>query len=147
MSVEFLMEISQNLFNLEQIRAGVGTDNTLIFEEITGELEAYILEESDDADSTEGVFDFLTSLPEQLDGEFEELLDGDSDKKRFLRALSKIFALLLNTKVDTAGKNLKKKILKITIEKTIKIWQATVRRMTLAGWSTEVEEEQFILSK
>ena len=113
MSVEFLMEISQNLFNLEQIRAGVETDNTLIFEEITGELEAYILEESDDADSTEGVFDFLTSLPEQLDGEFEELLDGDSDKKRFLRALSKIFALLLNTKVDTAGKNLKKKYLKL----------------------------------
>ena len=76
--------------------------------------------ENDDADSADGVFDFLTSLADQVQGEFEELLDGDSDKKRFLRALSKIFALLVNTKVDTAEKI--KKILKIAIETIIKIW-------------------------
>lgn len=35
--------------------------------------------------------------------------------------LSKIFALLLNTKVDTAEKI--KRIIKITIKTTIKIWQ------------------------
>ena len=76
--------------------------------------------ENDDADSADGVFDFLTPLADQVQGEFEELLDGDSDKKRFLRALSKIFALLVNTKVDTAEKI--KKILKIAIETIIKIW-------------------------
>ena len=92
----------------------------MIFEEITRELEAYLLEESDDADLTDSVSDFLTSLADQVQGEFEELLDGNSDKKRFLRALSKIIALLLNTKVDTAEKILK--ILKIAIEATIKIW-------------------------
>ena len=102
MSVENLMETSENLFDLEQLGAGVETDNTLIFEEITRKLEAYLLKESDVADSTDGVFDFLISLANQIQEEFEELLDGDSDKKRFLRALSKIFALLLNTKVDTA---------------------------------------------
>ena len=102
MSVENLMETSENLFDLEQLGAGVETDNTLIFEEITRKLEAYLLKESDDVDSTDGVFDFLISLANQIQEEFEELLDGDSDKKRFLRALSKIFALLLNTKVDTA---------------------------------------------
>ena len=41
-------------------------------------------------------------------------------KKRFLRALSKTFALLLYTKVDTAEK--RKKILKIAREKSIEIW-------------------------
>ena len=120
MSVKSLMEMSENLFTLEQIGVGVETYNTLIFEEITKELEAYLLEESDETDSTDGIFDFLALLADQVQGEFEELLDGNSDKKLFLRALLKIFALLLNTKVVTAEKT--KKILKIAIETTIKIW-------------------------
>ena len=62
MSVENLMEISEDLFILEQLGAGFETDNTLIFEEITRKLEAYLSKESDDTDSTNGVFDFLTSL-------------------------------------------------------------------------------------
>ena len=115
-----LVEMLENLFGLEHIVANVGTDNALIFEEITRKLEVYLLEESNDADSIDGVFDFLTSLAHQVQEEFEELLDGKSDKKLFLRAL-KIFALLLNTKVDTGEKI--KKILKIAIESTIKIWQ------------------------
>ena len=122
MSVESLMELLENLFDLEQIRAVVETNNILIFEEITRELEVYLLKVSNDADSTDGVFDFLTSLADQVQGEFEELLDGYTNKKkRFLRALSKIFALLLNTKVDPAEKI--KKLLKIAVETTIKIWQ------------------------
>ena len=120
MSLENLMEMSENLFSLEQLGASIETDNTSILEEITRELDAYLLEESDDADSTDSVFEFLTSLLDQVHGEFEELLDGNSDKKCFLRALLKIFALLLNTKVVTAEKI--KKILKIAIETTIKIW-------------------------
>ena len=114
------MEMSENLFSLEQIGAGIKTNNMLIFEEITKELEVYLLEESDETDSTDSVFNFLTTLVDPVQGEFEELLDGDSDKKHFLRALSKIFTLLLNTKVDTAEKI--KKIFKIAIEITIKIW-------------------------
>ena len=88
MSVQNLMEISENLFTLEQIGVGVETYNTLIFEEITKELEAYLLEESDETDSTDGIFDFLALLADQVQGEFEELIDGNSDKKRFLRAFS-----------------------------------------------------------
>ena len=41
-------------------------------------------------------------------------------KKCFLKLLSKIFALLLNTKVGTADEI--KKIIKIAIETTVKIW-------------------------
>ena len=105
MSLENLMATSEeDLFKFKQKGAGLDTDNTLIFEEITRELEAYLARERNDADSTDGVFDFLTSLSNQVQDEFEELLDGDTDKKCFLRALSKIFTLLLNTKVDTAKK-------------------------------------------
>ena len=108
MSLENLMATSEeDLFKFEQKRVGLDTDNTVRFEEITRELEAHLARESDDANSTESVFDFLTSLADQVQEEFEKLLDGDSDKKRFLRALSKIFTLLLNTKVDTAKKNFK----------------------------------------
>ena len=80
MSLENLMEMSENLFSLEQIGASIETENTSILEEIT-ELDAYLLEESDDADSTDGIFEFLTSLLDQVQGEFEELLDGNSNKK------------------------------------------------------------------
>ena len=112
---------TENLFDFEQLQANVKTDNALIFQEITRELEAYLARETDDKDSTDGIFDLLSSISDSVQEEFDELISGDSDKKRFLRALSTIFALLVNTKVDTAEKI--KRILKIAIETTIKIWQ------------------------
>ena len=115
MLVKNLMATSEeDLFKFKQKGTGLDTDSTLIFEEITRELEAYLATESDDADLTDGVFDFLTTLADQV------LFDRDSDKKHFLRALSKTFALLFDTKVDTAKK--RKKILKIAREKAIEIW-------------------------
>ena len=53
--------------------------------------------------------------------EFNELIDGNSDKKQFESSLTRIFALLLNTKVETADKI--KKILKIAVETTLKTRQ------------------------
>ena len=103
------------------MQGGVKSDNALILEEITRELEAYLARESSDEDSTEGIFNILPSISDSVQEEFDEVISGDSDKKRFLRALSRIFALLLNTKVDTAEKI--KSILKIAIETTLKIWQ------------------------
>ena len=55
----------------------------------------------------------MLSISDSVEEEFDELISDDSDKKRFLRALSIIYALLLNTKVDTAEKI--KRILKIVI--------------------------------
>ena len=111
MSVRSLVETSENLFGFpEKIKASV--DSALIFEEITRELEEYLLKESDDNDSTDGVFKFLTTISDQIQEEFEELLDGDSDKKRFLKALSKIYC----------RKKKKKKKLKIALEATVKLW-------------------------
>ena len=77
--------------------------------------------ESSDEDSIDGIFNVLTSISDSVQEEFDKLISIDSDKKRLLRVLSRIFTLLLNTKVDMAEKILK--ILKIAIETTLKIWQ------------------------
>ena len=83
MLVENSVRTSENLFGFEKREFGSETDNTLIFEEITKELEAYLQRESDDTDWTDGVFNFLVSLSDQLQEEFEEILDGDGDKFSF----------------------------------------------------------------
>ena len=113
-------ESSKNLSGFSQIGTVTNVDTILIFEGIRKELEGYLLEQSDDTDSTDGVLDFLAALSDKIWEEFEELLDGDSDKKRFLMVLTRIFALLLNTKVDMPEKI--KKILKIAIKTTVKLW-------------------------
>ena len=89
MSVESLMELLENLFDLEQIRAVVETNNILIFEEITRKLEVYLLKVSNDADSTGGVFfhhifhHFLTSLADQVQGNLKNYLTVTPTKKTF----------------------------------------------------------------
>ena len=60
-------------------------------------------------------------LSVKVQEEFNELIDGNSDKKQFESSLTRIFALLLNTKVETADKI--KKILKIAVETTLKTRQ------------------------
>ena len=112
---------TENFFDFEPSRAGVETNSALIFEEITRDQDAYLSRESNDEDSTGSIFDLLSSISDSVQGEFDELISSDSDKKCFLWALSRIFALLPNTKVDTAEKI--KRILKIAIETTLKIWQ------------------------
>ena len=103
MSIEMTAELSDNLFGFPKKEKGSEADNTLISEEITRELE-YLLRESNDADSTDGVLEAMTTISEQVQEEFSELPDEDTDKIRFLKSLSKIFALLLNTKVTIAEK-------------------------------------------
>ena len=62
----------------------------LLFEKINKKTEAFLAEENNSSDSTDGVFDFLSRLSDSVQEEFEELLSGDIDKKRFVRALSDI---------------------------------------------------------
>ena len=98
------MEATNNLFGLEQKHVDIKIDSTLIFEEIRKELKEYLLEQSVNSDLTDSVFDFLAMLSDRIQEEFDKLFEGDSNKKRFLRALTRIFALLLNTKVDMPDK-------------------------------------------
>ena len=92
------MASSANFFGFEQIEADSGVDPTLIFEEINKELEEYLLEKSINTDSTNGVFDLLETLNNQVQENFDELIGEDTNKKRFITALARILALLLTLK-------------------------------------------------
>ena len=91
-----------------------------LFEELNKEVAAFLTKETNDKEVTE-VIDFLSTIFDSVQKEFFKIVSDDSDKKRFLKALSRIFMLLLITKVDTAEKI--KRIIKIAIETTLKIWQ------------------------
>ena len=101
MSIEKSVEASENVFSFPQIKSESNAGSKLILEEISRELEELLLRENDNADSTGGVFVFLVEISNQAQDEFDELLGEDTNKKRFLKSLSKIFALFLNTKVNT----------------------------------------------
>ena len=120
MLVQKTTTTSENVFGFVVKETESIINNTLLFEAITTELEEYLLRKGDNADLTKGVLEVLTSLSKQVQEEFDELLGEDTNKKRFLKLLLKIFALLLNTKVTTAEKI--KKIIKIALETTVKIW-------------------------
>ena len=79
-------------------------DQVRLFEEINKELEAFLTKETNDNEATHGIFHFLSTISDSVQEEFDKVVSGDSHKKRFLKALSRIFALLLNTKVDTVEK-------------------------------------------
>ena len=119
MLVDNFIEMLKDLFSSEQKQTPTEIDSIVIFNEIRKDLEDYLLEQSEDVNSTDGVFEFLSSLSEKIQEEFNKLLGEDNDK-RFINELAKVLALLLNRKFNTAEKI--KKILKVAIETTIKIW-------------------------
>ena len=86
-----------------------------LLDKINKEFLNFLAEENYDSDETDGAFDFLNWISECAEEEFDELLNIDSDKKRFIKALSKIFVLLLNTNIDTVEK------IRRAIETTLKI--------------------------
>ena len=88
---------------------------------ITNEIKPLIREENGKSDAADSHFDVLSDLAESLQKDFEELIEADSDKKIFMKVLSKIFELLLNANVNTIAKS--KRTLKIAIETTLKLWQ------------------------
>ena len=88
---------------------------------ITDEIEQFIMGENNNSDATDGAFEVLSAIAESIKEDFEKLIDTGRDKKKFIKTLSKVFALLLNTKVNTIDKI--KRILKITVETTLEIWQ------------------------
>ena len=114
------------------------------FLKINKELEAFLARENGDSDTPVGVLEFLTTISDSVQEEFDKLIRDDTYKKQFLRVLLRIFALLLNTKVNSAEKI--KRIIKTAIETTIKIWQEpspqwedylSRRAPCQDGWSTK----------
>ena len=102
--IDILIVSTTNLFGFEQIESKSGVDTTLIFEELNKELEENLLEKRVGTYSTDGIFDFLETLTNHVKEDFEEFIGEDTSKNRFVRGMTRIFALLLNTKVDTGDK-------------------------------------------
>ena len=60
-------------------------------------------------------------MTSRLQEGYDEIIGNNTNEKCFIRSLTRIFALLLHTKVDTINKI--KEILRFAIETTLKIWQ------------------------
>ena len=54
--------------------------------------------------STDKIFDIIHNMTDSIQQEFEKLIGINSNKKMFVKNLSKRFAILLNTNYDTAKK-------------------------------------------
>ena len=116
------IETEEPIDNLLDTYIKVDKDDRAGFlEEINKEIEAFLSRKNDDKDVTDWVSDFLRDLSDSVQEEFGKLLAGCSDKKGFVRSLSRIFPLLLNAKVAIVEKI--KRIIKIAIETTLKMWQ------------------------
>lgn len=111
---------SIHLFDMELDDETIEIDTPLLFEKTEPELKEYLSEQTVEGDSRNGIFDLLDNLTNRVQEDFDKIIGEDNDKKRFIKSLKCIFALLLNTKVGTVNKI--KRILKIVIETSLKLW-------------------------
>ena len=98
----------------------IEVDAIFMFQEIEKQLSEILLEEKGEKDSTDGAFSFIENLTNNIQTEFDKIIGESGEKKQFIRSLTRIFAILLNTKVDSVEKI--KKIIKIVISTTLKLW-------------------------
>ena len=95
----------ENLFDIEF--ADLKTENsklpTHLFEEMESKLTNIILDESSPEEETDGAFDLIRNIVDNIKSEIENFVEND-DLKKFLYVLAKIFTLLLNVTVDNTEK-------------------------------------------
>ena len=80
MSIEKSVKTSENLFGFPQIESEPNTDNTLILEELSKELQEFLLRENNNVNSADGVFELLAEISNQVQGEFDKLFSKNIDK-------------------------------------------------------------------
>ena len=92
----------ENLFGLE-----VKTENsklpTYLFKELESELTSIIIDKNNAEEETDGAFEVIRNIVENIRSEIENFVEND-DLKKFLYILTKIFTLLLNVKIDISEK-------------------------------------------
>ena len=70
-------------------------------------------------DQTDGPLDFTQNIVDNVRAEFEQFVE-DSDKKIFLRILSKIFTILFSVKADNSEKIIR--IVTFSTSTVLKTW-------------------------
>lgn len=95
--------VSVGLFKIDLDIDQESINAPYIIDTITEQLEGFILEEVE-ADAEDGLFNIVEEISIRLQENYEELIGEDTDKRHFIKSLTRAFALLLNTKVDTVDK-------------------------------------------
>ena len=111
------------LFDMELDAQPKIGNTSFVFDNIITEFDEYLLEGKVESDAEDGLFSIVESVTNRLQESFDELIGDDTNKKRFIKSLTQIFALLINTKVGTVNKI--KRILRIAVETTLKILSRT----------------------
>ena len=68
----------------------VKVDTPHTFENIERELKEYLLEHPIEGDSRDGIFDFLDNLMNKVQEDFDEIIGENTDKRNFIRSLTRI---------------------------------------------------------
>ena len=64
-------------------------DQALLFEAINKELEAFLAKGFNEKDGADGIPDFLATISDTVQEEFDELVSGDSDTKALSERLDR----------------------------------------------------------
>ena len=72
-----------------------------VVEKLLQEYTKHFKAESEGADSTDDIYDRLTSIISTIEEKFENLTNVNSDKKIFIRNLAKLITILVSSKYNT----------------------------------------------
>ena len=111
----------ENLFDIEftELKTENSKLPTYLFEEIKSELTNIIIDESSPEEETDGAFELIRNIVDNVRSEIENFVENE-DLKKFLYVLTKVFTLLLNIKVDNTEKKIN--IVKLAISSILKKW-------------------------
>ena len=111
----------ENLFDIEftELKTENSKLPTYLFEEIKSELTNIIIDESSPEEETDGAFELIRNIVDNVRSEIENFVENE-DLKKFLYVLTKVFTLLLNVKVDDTEKIIN--IVKLAISSILKNW-------------------------
>ena len=111
----------ENLFDIKftELKKENSKLPTYLFEEIESELTNIIIDESSPEEETDGAFELIRNIVDNVRSEIENFVENE-DLKKFLYVLTKVFTLLLNVKVDDTEKIIN--IVKLAISSILKNW-------------------------
>ena len=111
----------ENLFDIKftELKKENSKLPTYLFEEIESELTNIITDESSPEEETDGAFELIRNIVDNVRSEIENFVENE-DLKKFLYVLTKVFTLLLNVKVDDTEKIIN--IVKLAISSILKNW-------------------------
>ena len=109
----------ENLFNIEftELKTENSKLPTYLFKEIESELINIIIDEISPEEETDGAFELIRNIVDNVRSEIENFVECE-DLKKIFYVLIKVFTLLLNIKVDNTEQIIN--IVKLAISSILK---------------------------